>query len=175
MVGQKREHAAREMLGRPRRKSQTAADLEDAQHFSQDDLRARREHMPELAQHDVEGSVRIRQRFGVAVGKVDADACEIGIVARTLDQDRRQIESGDVRTATRRRHRHDAGAAGHIEHFLAGRDLREGDELCGRNDGDHFDRHERRPGFALNRFEFAERVCGLGGHVSSFVCRLGLD
>jgi hypothetical protein len=45
--------------------------------------------MAELAEHDVEGSVRIRQRFGVPLGKVDGDAGEIGIVARALDQDRR--------------------------------------------------------------------------------------
>ena len=77
------------MLGRPTRKCKTAADLEHPQHFAQGDLRTRREDVAELAEHDVEGCIRISERFSVAFGKVDGHAREVGIVACTLEQDRR--------------------------------------------------------------------------------------
>jgi hypothetical protein len=52
-------------------------------------LRTRREDVAELAEHDVEGRIRISERFSVAFGKVDGHAREVGIVACTLEQDRR--------------------------------------------------------------------------------------
>ena len=50
--------------------------LEHAEHLLQRHGRTRREDVPELAEHDVERRVRIRQRLGVAFDELDIDAGE---------------------------------------------------------------------------------------------------
>jgi hypothetical protein len=86
----------------------------------------------ELAEHDVEGFVGIRQRLGVAFNELGVDGGDAGILARSLDQGRRQIEARRPGAAPRRRDGNDAGAAGHVEHALTRLHLRELHQLAGR-------------------------------------------
>jgi hypothetical protein len=58
--------------------------LEDPKHLPRNDGGARREYVPELAEHDVERAVGIGERFGVALDKVDIDRSHAGIVTGAL-------------------------------------------------------------------------------------------
>jgi hypothetical protein len=132
------------------------------QHLADGDLGTRREHVAELAEHHVELVVAIGQAFGVALGEVDIEVRQLRVLAGAIDQDRRQVEAPDLRTAARRRDRGNAGAASDVEQPLAGRDSGEAHELGGRGCREHFHRREQRPGFLLDGLETSKRV--LIGH-----------
>src|SRR6202020_2961919 len=93
------EHAAGEMLGRPGRKSDTAARFEYAQHFTNRNAGAWREDMAELAKNNVERGVRVGQRLGVAFDKLHVDAANLGVFFGSFDKRRCQVEPAGLRTA----------------------------------------------------------------------------
>ena len=77
------------VLGWPGRKRDPSAALEHSQHLLVDHCGTRREHVAELAEHDVERSVRIRQGLSIAFNELDSTPADAGILARALEQGRR--------------------------------------------------------------------------------------
>ena len=131
------------MLGRPGREGDASAFFEDPEHLLKDDRRPRREDVAVLTEHDIERGIGVGQGLGISFGEVDVEGADGGIVARPLQQHRRQIKAGYFGAAARRGDRDDAGAAGDVQQSLPGLHLREGHELGCRNGGDDLDRQER--------------------------------
>ena len=112
------------------------------EHFLHHNSRPRRENMPELAEHDIKRTIRIRQRLGVALDEIDFDAGNAGVFTRAFDECRRQIETRHLGAAACGGHRYDTGSAGDVQHTLSFVDRREFHELRGGRGGDDFDRHK---------------------------------
>jgi hypothetical protein len=90
MSRNERKEAPDEMLRRPGGEGDPTAALQHASHFGQRNLRAWREHVPELADYNVKALVRIRQMLGVTLGPFDRSALgDLLILSRVLEQLRR--------------------------------------------------------------------------------------
>lgn len=117
---------ANEAVGRPRRKRDAPRRFENAPHLGDGALGLRREHVPELTQHDVERPVGKRKMLDVALDPLDVghpgDARVLGCF---FQQRRRQIDSADAGPRARRRDGGDPRAGAHVENPLAGRNARE--------------------------------------------------
>src|SRR3954452_23539569 len=162
MAADQREHPSDVEMRRPGGEGDGAAGLQHAQHLADGDRGTRREHVAELAEHHVELVVAIGQAFGVAFGEVDIEVRQLRVLAGAFDQDWRQVEAPDLRTAARCRDRGNAGAAADVEQPLAGGDPGEAHELGGRGRREHLHRREQRPGLLLDCLETSKRV--LVGH-----------
>ena len=81
-------------FGRPRRESDAPAGLKDAQHFASGHLGAWREHVAELAQHRIEGTIIEGQMLRVALMPVHVDVSDGGILPCPLEQFQRTVLAG---------------------------------------------------------------------------------
>ena len=152
-----------EMLRRPGGERNPPAGLEHSQHLGGRDLRTRREHVAELAQHHVEGGVRIRKGFRVSLDEFDFDTGDRRILPRPLKQDRREVETLHAGPMPRRGDSHNTRAAADVENRLAPLNFSERDKFRRRESCETLVRREPRPdlpllglemlkGFRCNRF-----------------------
>jgi hypothetical protein len=150
------------VLGRPRRECDDAAGPEHAQHFLRRDLGTRREHVPELAHHDVERAVGERERLDVAFFERHVELHDGRVLTRSSEELRREIEATDVRAEPSRGERHDARSATDVEDASAARDARMTHER--RRDGrrHHLGRREGRPGLLRVLLESSDRIRHFG-------------
>ena len=157
-----REHLAHEVLGWPRGKGDGPTGLEHAQHLAQGHLRPGREHVSELADDRIEAGVRVGQGLDVALAEIDLDAGQRRMLPSVLDQHGGQVQRADLCAGARCRQRHDARAAGDIEHRLAGQDARMSYELRGGCRGAGLEWREQGPPFSLRGLEVGKWVIGHG-------------
>ena len=93
--------------------------------------------MTELAEHNIEGALIERQRFHVAFAEVELHIRDPRILARSIEQLRRQVESAHARTVPRRGDRDDARTAADVEESVSGTNAHavyDGDAVLGSND-----------------------------------------
>src|SRR5262249_47176010 len=122
----------------------------------------RGKHVPISTEDDVERTVQVRHCLYVTFEELHIDLRNGGVVVRALDQRRRQIKAGRLRTQARRSDSDHPCSACYIEYTLSGIDLCKFHQLCRRDCGECFKWRERRPSLTLCCFEIGKRIGGPG-------------
>jgi hypothetical protein len=113
----------------------------------------------ELADHDVEGGVGIRQRLGVALGPDNGlDLRDARVRAGLVEQAWREVEAGHARAGARGGDGHHTGARPHVEDVLTRRDAGKRDELTGDRCGEDGRGREGGPHLPLAGLEPFEGI-----------------
>ena len=87
------EDPSHQVLGRPGGEGDPPARLEDPQHLLDGDVRARGEHVAELAENQVERGIAVRHRLHVALDVVDLHPGNAGVELPSCEEDGREIEA----------------------------------------------------------------------------------
>jgi len=111
-----------------------------AAHFRDSNIRPGRKHVTELADNDIKLAIGEWKTFGVSLKPLRGSQPGYSrILARNVEQSRRQVESRHRCARPRCRDRNDSCAGSNVEYRLAGFDFRELDEMrrdrCGESSG----------------------------------------
>src|SRR2546428_793328 len=155
---------AEKQLRRPRVEGEDPTPFQDAKHFFDGDLGARREDVRELAEHHVELAVCERRALHTAFLPHDVvQSRERGVFLRDREQRRRQVAAGDPGARPSRGCRRGAGAAPDVQGLRPGTQARKVHEPSRARSRRLSERRERLPDLSLGRLE---RVEGVGSHGS---------
>jgi hypothetical protein len=112
----------------------------------------------ELAEHDVEGCVPVRERLDVALPKLDLRTRDARVLLRPLEQLRGQVEPANAPARPRGRDRDDARSTGDVQDVLPGPNAGVLDQARRRRSRHHLEGCEVLPPLPLRFLEFRDRV-----------------
>src|SRR5207249_745246 len=119
--------------------------------------------MTELAEDDVKRCITERQRLSVAFAKINFHICDTRVLARPLEQLRRQINTAHASADPCRSDRDYARATADIQNILSSADVRELHQPRRRRRRHRLEGREMFPALSLRCFEFGN---GIFAHVS---------
>jgi hypothetical protein len=118
----------------------------------------------ELARDDVERALFERQILDVPDVPLHVDSGDRTVLSRVVDELRRQVEAGDLRTLERARDRDDARSASDVEHPLTRLDTGVARQLGRGGRGEHLERDEVGPSLPLHVLDLVVGIHRLRFH-----------